>query len=570
MEFKNIHNQDLLLSIEQNTAYELYVTKQIGSAIANIEVDDVTEMSSKVRYAISYTFDDTTWSPYTTDFVAAIAQISKLIRVVNAWAKIKIKVICDFDDEHDYVHIKNVSINGQKVSHSDIKITELHYYRGITNQYSKNLLKPYSNLATSIDRMLAQAQQVSNIFGHEVYYIKIAEIDESLNATFKEFEKYKVLGIKKLKIVIPDNDFKANTLVYSEFNIEYEQDLEAHIVIEEFERAFGVGEQPEAKDIIYIPQIGRIYDVTSSQWELQLGNTQVFSVCTLKRHVSATDVNYELKEDTAFDINAAVSFDINDFESSMTLNPDDNKSNEHNDPFGRVDTDNAIKTNALISDANVEGVDSQKLHLYHYLGKHDVIRKYVHKNVNIVNQGISVNKVPIFYRYYDLTKADNIAIEYAQKRLFEKQHITISQWVRFSKDCKVFAFDKYVCEFKDSQLILNYNDSQISKIAIPTIDDWYFITLRFNNELGELQFAAFSYNTQAEELKIVKEEFASIKDLGVLSTSPRLLIYSGYLTSNIKCYAKLIDEDDLVSLALDKSYSVEDSFIIDACFDIRK
>lgn len=560
----------MLLKIIQNTGYEFTLSNSIdASQLVSINIDTTSNAEDKISYYMTYSFDNETWTPYSTDFIACLAQISIYSKTLSSKVYVKFKIVTRFDAETDYVIINSISLNSNVISNKAIKITELQYFRGITNSYTKNLFKPYSNLDSSVDRMITQAIKVNEIFGHDVYYIKVKEVKESLNSTFKEYEKFKVDSVKKIKVMIPDNDFKSNTLVYSEFNIEYQQDFEVHIVIQSFEKAFGPGETPQSKDILYIPQTTRMYEITSSQFDRQLNNVPIYNMCTARRYIASTDTDTStaIIEDAEFDINSALTFDINDFEHALG---DDDSDNPNNSPLLKVSDSNAISTGKIISDAMVEGVSTQQLHNYHYLARHEKIRRYVHKNAKIINSQLTINKAPIFFRYYDLKSvSNNIAIQYADKSIYNSNTFNISLWAKLQNNCSLISIGTISIVYENSKLLVTQNNTILSSIDISTLDKWYFISINLYNELQTIEFNVFDYDNVEQKFTLVNEEFCECASLDLSSKKlSNVVVYGGALISNVKVYAKAFNNNALVALALDRSMSIEESVIIDTVFDI--
>jgi hypothetical protein len=561
----------MLLQIKQNTGYEFSFVDSIdATSLESINIDTVSEVEDKVSYYMTYSFDNSTWTPYSTDFVACLAQINIYSKTLSNKVYIKLKIVTMFNEQTDYIIINSISINDVAIAASKIRITELQYFRGITNDYTKNLFKPYDNLEASVDRMISQAIKINEIFGHDVYYIKVKEVKESLNSTFKEYEKFKVDSVKKIKVMIPDNDFKSNVLVYSEFNIEYQQDFELHIVIQSFEKAFGPGESPQAKDIIYIPQTTRMYEITSSQFDRQLNNVPVYNMCTARRYIASTDTDTStaIIEDAEFDINSALTFDINDFEHSLGDAESDNKNNS---PLLTVSDTNTISTGKIISDAMVEGINAQQLHNYHYLSRHEKIRQHVHKYAKIVNSKLTINNAPIFFRYYDLTRITNaIAIQYNSKKIYKAKTFNASIWTKLVNNCSLISIDNILVVYENSKLLIKQNNEILSSIDISSLDYWYFISINIYNEQSTIEFNVFKYDNVQQNFALLKEEFCNFEKLTLSnSTLSNVFVHGGSLISNVKIYAKAITNNDLVSLALDRMFSIEESVIIDTVFDLK-
>lgn len=564
-----------IFQIEQDTAYEIRFVKPFNYAINELELKDDSNDMSKVRFSLSYSFDNVNWTPHSTNTLEVLAHMEVHRQATQSPIFLKLKVICDFTEEIDYWRLYAILINGYDVLPTDIRFSEIHNYRGITNSYTKNLFKPYKNLETSIDRMLATANKINEIFGHEVYYLKVKEDDDSFNATLKTFGKFKIELIKKIKVLVPENDFKANTLVYSEWGMEYEEDLKIHIVIEEFERAFGISATPQAKDIVYIPAIGRIYDVTSSTSILQLGLVPVYQECALRKYVASSDISGgDAQNPDSFDINELVTFEINDWDDSITPTED---SNDNNSPLLVIDSDNAQKSGKIISDANVEGLNAQALQDYYYLDKHERVRLYTHKYLTVKNQALRINDVPIFFRYYDSdgVKKNEIVIQYTKTKLVNKaSNFNLSFWFRLDANLEhtMMVFYNIMIKRNGSKIeVVDLTKNEVvSFINIPNDDLWHFLSMNIDVNTSMVNFAIYEYDNIDVKFDLLREEFFTNSLIKINRYIDKLFVYSDYFLSNIKLYAKAIENDNVIKLAIDRNFPLTDSVIVDTVFDIKK
>lgn len=567
-------NNNNILHITQNTAYNIAYIDAITCDINNIEFIADYFDESKMRFALSYSLDNINWSPMSTDIVVSLAVID-MYKQTSGSSEIfvKFKLIADFTDEHDVYILKDIIINDDVVlEHSKFQITEIQNYRGITNDYSKNLFKPYANLDASIDRMLAQCNKINDIFGHDVYYIKVQEIDESFNNTFKEYAKYKIDSIKSIKVLVPDNDFKTSKLVYSEFAIEYEEDLEIHIVIEAFERAFGINSQPQSRDIVYIPKVGRLYDIVSANNILQLDNIATHNVCALRKHVSMTDTSTNnIDNDTDFDINQAITFEINNFDNN--INPTDNSVID-NSPYNKINDDNTQLTDKIISNANVEGANAQALQDYYYLDKHDATRLYTHKLLQITNSALSINSVPIFFRYYNAANIlqDIKVIKYKEQTIIANtKSLNLSFWFKLTDASATIAkMHNIVIAYEDNAILIKDDSTNQCHLTISLndIDLWHFISCNIDLNTNMINAQLFDFSIANNKLSLVSDDFCTLSKILIANKINAVFMYSALLFSNIKIYAKTID--DIVSLAIDKNFGIVNSVLIDTAFDIKK
>ena len=106
---------------------------------------------------------------------------------------------------------------------------------------------------------------VFNNMGWPVLYFKADEIEESRDVVFKEWSLLKVRDCKKIKVVVPDNNFGSGEFQFTEFDVDFSDELEIQIHKESFWASFGAGEQPAEKDFLYFPLERRMYRLNSVQ-----------------------------------------------------------------------------------------------------------------------------------------------------------------------------------------------------------------------------------------------------------------------------------------------------------------
>ena len=107
------------------------------------------------------------------------------------------------------------------------------------------------------------AQSVFNNLGWTVIYFKCNEIEESRDVVFREWSLLQVDCCKKIKVIVPNNDFNGDGQVeFMQADMDF-ADLEVEIHKESFWASFGAGEQPAEKDFLYFPLERRMYRVNS-------------------------------------------------------------------------------------------------------------------------------------------------------------------------------------------------------------------------------------------------------------------------------------------------------------------
>ena len=108
------------------------------------------------------------------------------------------------------------------------------------------------------------AQSVFNNLGWSVIYFKCNEIEESRDVVFREWSLLQVECCKKIKVVVPNNDFGDGEFEFTDQDVDF-AGLDVEIHKESFWASFGAGEQPAEKDFLYFPLERRMYRVNSVQ-----------------------------------------------------------------------------------------------------------------------------------------------------------------------------------------------------------------------------------------------------------------------------------------------------------------
>ena len=138
------------------------------------------------------------------------------------------------------------------------------YYKGIRIDCEDGtLFRVYDLMGPAIQLNRELALTVSEMFGWNVCYFKVAADGRTKDVILKEYSLYNVSDIKNIRVVVPDNQFPDNKIMFTPFDMNFEEPFEVHIVKEDFERAFGYCVRPEERDYLYFPLENRLYKVES-------------------------------------------------------------------------------------------------------------------------------------------------------------------------------------------------------------------------------------------------------------------------------------------------------------------
>ena len=122
----------------------------------------------------------------------------------------------------------------------------------------------YANL----DCAISMYQQLSNLIccmvGIPCYYFRVLPDQNTADFTFKEYLLHNVVDMKYLKLVCQDGSMPSSKPQMTEFDFDWETDWEVEISKMAFAKAFGDTAFPKQRDIIWIPLMGRMWEVNSA------------------------------------------------------------------------------------------------------------------------------------------------------------------------------------------------------------------------------------------------------------------------------------------------------------------
>lgn len=105
---------------------------------------------------------------------------------------------------------------------------------------------------------------INKTFGLPVLYFRTEPAPGGGDYIFKEWNLFKVVERKCIKVVVPNNDFPDSKLHYNEFGIDYEVPFEVHIDKMYFEMMFNPSAEVRKKDFLYFPMLNRMYEIQGS------------------------------------------------------------------------------------------------------------------------------------------------------------------------------------------------------------------------------------------------------------------------------------------------------------------
>ncbi len=127
------------------------------------------------------------------------------------------------------------------------------------NQYD-----PYANMECAVGLQQHLAETVACMFGLPAYYFKVSGDAASADLTFKEYALKSVTAVKRLKIVVKDGQTPSSKPDFADLGLGWQTDWEVDVPKGMFASAFGQAEQPVEGDLVYVPMMRRMWQVSEA------------------------------------------------------------------------------------------------------------------------------------------------------------------------------------------------------------------------------------------------------------------------------------------------------------------
>ena len=477
-----MNDDDLILKITSPNTYLLeteIINNLPGSLIINFQ-----NKNFSYKLYVSYSFDSTNYSRW-FNYESEIEKFFNSIRedfIKGYEIKIQIKIdteieeIGNFDikkqDMEYYFNISKILIN-------NINIEIIN--KGIINSndisYSNKtgLWNPYDGMNSALNLYKSISKSMNNVLGIWVYYFKTDPNKDSKNIHLKTFELYSVVGMKKIKVLVPNNKFPSAINIYHEFGIQFPDEFNIHVLNEEFERAFGFDEYPKTKDYLYFPINQIMYEVNAFYKPRTFMEKSIYSELILNKYEDDSTINKnEFENDT---------FEYLELFDDGSLNEDGFKESQSADP------------NFL----NVELLEASRIKL--------------HKNLHIVENPLTINNITIFTNEYLFSNVLNneLCLQFnAMNQILN--NITFSFWIMFEKitPSRTIATitdiqnnDYIVIKLKQQKLEIVINKSYVIETDIKfKAFKQYGIGLSLSTMYNEAELNIIEYNEDSEREKI--------------------------------------------------------------------
>ena len=427
----------------------------------------------------------------------------------------------------------------------------------ITYRYPKWNL--YDNQQESIRRWKDQMNSLTEMYGHVVIYFRTEPI-ETIH-TFANHVLKGIVDIKKIKIMVPNNELPQDRQTFTDWDIMLQDDFMIHVVTEVFEQAFGKNKIPNENDIIYFPLIRKLYKVSSMQprngfmgiigwWETFLAKYEE-NECI----VMSDELKKSLKKDNDL-FNIPVSEEIQDGLDILETIP---KSQNLDKVLSELETikDNTIYDSEVIDEKSIEEKKevtqnfTNKLEdstAYISVKETDYQRDIYNKRLKIVEVNPDETSYPIMM--YDATTVEKriLAMSYDLKELTSKNKFKLIplNTLNFSFDYVLLnRFDGEIFDiiYDDILPIITLEQSK-RKIIIKNNNESFEIN--YNFDLKEFYKIEIEFNLKLKQLAIQiyklvdKQKYLEYQDLYIfkdiiIPQISNVFLYGGnFYVSNIE------------------------------------
>lgn len=99
-----------------------------------------------------------------------------------------------------------------------------------------------------------------------------------------EQQIHNVIAMKDIKVIVPDNQFPTDNVMFSHLNFDLIQSFEVHILITHFKNLFGVEFRPSKRDVLYFCDLNQLWEVEQVFPQRGLMNASFYHRVLLKKY----------------------------------------------------------------------------------------------------------------------------------------------------------------------------------------------------------------------------------------------------------------------------------------------
>lgn len=379
------------------------------------------------------------------------------------------------------------------------------------------------------------SESTTQMFGWEVVYFLTDPDSLGTDKTFHEHQLYNVVDENQIKVMVDQNQFPDNQIVFNQFDLTLFETFEIHITKKEFKKMFGVDQRPSKEDFLWFCELNRIYQVEHAQPYRDFLNAAVYYKVILKKYNQKSSVKAATP---------SIEAKIQNLTSNTTLD----------ELFG-IDMERDKEEVANPKDLSTLTKDEYRYEFFAevvrelILNSTLVINKY-HYNLGSVASGSSA----IIYSIKDnlLRKGDNRSYSCwfrVSDYVVNEKHNFFSNYDEVNK--KGIKIDMF-----ESKIEVQINNTVSSMEIDDLMDDtWYIYTVNIDQRLGTITQYLYKRNADDEamvkrlptsELKLIKKNYSEVlpQEYEMEKGNEITIKGSPMNITNIRFYNDIINEKD--------------------------
>lgn len=508
-----------LISFTNSTSKHLYITK--CTELNSLELIADTEGFDRIDILYAYSFDDVNYQTFDT--------VDKLIYAVKTdqspYAYIYIRlsispISLNRTQTHAFYDLNSIILNGdhvQIVSVEQIKNTD----NILQNYNDRNLYQPYRGMDSAHELNRKLSLGVSRIFGHKCTYFRTEPEQETRSIIFKSYRLSKVKEYKELQVLIKDNELPDNRTNFSEWDYDFFDQLEVHIVIEHYAEVFGEDKIPNADDYLFLPLTKRMYQINTVNEVKKFMNKSTYYQAVLTKWDDRADVDSSVAVDMLPDMVDKVE----DVDTELQMIEYVNATKSYNTPT----TEHSISEDSIV-----------------------------------------INNLEVLKFMFDFSDRTNTTVvdEYT---FTTNKEFAVGFWFRSNTVKSLNVFD---VRDTDGKLIMSL---KINRLGFMTVD---YSTVLIDHELTasgtalqpNTKYAIFFNYVNSEKAKyltitVLNDKFESIQenftqDVENIVTTSALQLYGNMSIGNLRVLKTFVKKSDIQNIMSDMLPNVQNYFAI--------
>ena len=359
---------------------------------------------------------------------------------------------------------------------------------------------PYDmNLSVQLNEKLAN--DISNLFGHEIDYYKVEANNAGIDHVLHEYQTYDTTQKETLKVLVPENAFPEDQVGFNMFGLSLFDSFEIHITRKAFHQKFGIGNRPANKDFLFFCQVNKWFEVEHAQSYRDYNNTSVYYKVTLTKKEDDKNINNREYKDEFEGLIKNNSLD-NLFQEIVEENEDKvvNKQIQENlteqvaeDAHLQYGNDIVIEETATMGESELTDItkpDPVALSVFATNVEQDIVNGPNVISRNYYNFGNRINDNAIVYQRLDTSigECENRAFT----TWFNITNYTPGQLYNLVHNYNSNDKTGYKVDFIDGRIEVVWDKQFFDFDVSLALNKWYSIVVNFNQKQGKLEVFVYT------------------------------------------------------------------------------